>query len=140
MSVAESKEYRTKTNYKRNYRTREKRNCLIEQFSVLCSMANKNSPITVKMNFSKNLLKTKRRINLVQIGEGNGLINVEEFIEQRLKENYKNDKKKGIDKKKAKRRNEIRKFYEQNHLLIDILREENYFFNSNLTKRNPRKN
>ncbi|BFU20330.1 hypothetical protein EHI8A_212780 [Entamoeba histolytica HM-1:IMSS-B] len=79
---------------------------------------------------SKKTTTTLQFLNIKELKFKNYSINITEYIERRCKEIIEMERRKGVKEKTSLRRYENNKFTECLHLLMDILSEFGYFFNT----------
>ncbi|BFU23982.1 hypothetical protein EHI8A_174860 [Entamoeba histolytica HM-1:IMSS-B] len=111
---------------------RKTRNVQANQQSVFLALINKYFTITL-ISPKKRSTVAQQMVTIQNIQYKDDIVEVEEFIIRRLKEINVRDISNGVSSKTASRRWENNKIAEINNLLIDILKELGYSFNSKLT-------
>ncbi|ELP86469.1 hypothetical protein EIN_032600 [Entamoeba invadens IP1] len=113
---------------------RETRNYQAEQQAVFLYLLNKHCTIELLKPIKKSSTAQHFfRIESIEFGSSDK-IKVNKLVESRLEERYKDDLKRGITSKTAKRRSETGRFAETLHLLMDLLQEFGYLFEVVSTK------
>ncbi|ELP88455.1 hypothetical protein EIN_229980 [Entamoeba invadens IP1] len=108
------------------------RNSQVYQQAILLALINKHFQVKLLIPIKRSVL-TLQLFKIEELTEGNDCIRVEDFVEKRCQEKFSNDVKQGIAEKTAKRRYETNRTTEQLHLLMDVLREFGYKFESRYT-------
>ena len=111
---------------------KQTRNYQVSQQGVLLALINKHFSISLAAPKKKSVV-AQQMIVINYLKRDTDVVLVEEFIHRRLGEIQRYDMANGVSKKTAIRRCENNKIAETNHLLIDILREFGYTFNTKIT-------
>ena len=114
--------------------SREFRNSQTIQQSILLGLLNNYCSITISQPAKKSTV-TGQFIRVLSLDFGNGdEIQIDEFLKKRCSEQMKKDIEDGVSQKTALRRYQNNKKIEQIHLLMDILVEKGYRFQTRKMK------
>ena len=111
---------------------KQTRNYQVSQQGVLLALINRHFALTLAAPKKKSVV-AQQMIVITTLKRNDDVVLVDEFIQRRLLEIQRHDLEQGVTKKTAVRRGENNRIAEINHLLIDILREFGYSFNTKTT-------
>ncbi|KAL7714178.1 TATA-binding protein-associated phosphoprotein [Entamoeba marina] len=114
--------------------SRKKRDQKAVQLSFLLFILNHHCSITYKKP-KKKAKYTHQVFTIKTLSFDNETIQIGNFIYERCEKEYDNDRKNGLDVKKALRRHSNKRFVETTNMLVDICIEFGYFFDLKKSKR-----
>ncbi|KAL7717807.1 TATA-binding protein-associated phosphoprotein [Entamoeba marina] len=108
------------------------RNYQVFQQAIFIAILSQFFEITIKSPVKRSIVSCQL-LRVDSLNYGNDTILVDEFVNTRCKEKYKQDIRNGISEKTAKRRSDTNRITEQLHFLRDILMLFEFDFHSKFT-------
>ncbi|ELP89182.1 hypothetical protein EIN_485740 [Entamoeba invadens IP1] len=112
---------------------RNSRNIASATQSILVALLNIKFKIVLKSPLKKAKV-TQQLLRIESIEKDNTSLFIEDFVQTRCINRLTFDKEMGVSSKTAGRRAEYNKLTENIHLLMDVLREDGFFFETETTK------